>query len=93
MVVNDIEHGCCICVLSDSFIYIGRKISTNNEWLKIVHPRNIRCWWSEKGLLWHAGNGDKDMILDDYEGEIFVPIEKLNHFIPTREELWYAPLG
>ena len=82
-----INHGWCIVILSQGFMYIGELV-TDGEFLTINKPANIRCYTSGNGLLWHAANGDENMVLDRYDGIIKAPYSELKHFIPTKKELW-----
>lgn len=85
---REINHGCCIVVLDKGFMYIG-ELTTDGEFLVIKNPKNIRQYTSGKGLLWHAKNGSKNMILDAYQyGILKAPYAELKHFIPTDAELW-----
>jgi hypothetical protein len=86
-VKEEINHGCCIVILDKGFMYIGELI-TDEKFLTILNPKNIRKYTSGKGLLWHAQNGSKDMVLDKYEGILKAPYNELKHFIPTNKELW-----
>ncbi len=81
------NHGYCIVVLDKGFMYIG-ELTTDGEFLKVDKPKNIRSYTSGKGLLWHAANGDKDMILDGYHRYLKAPYCELKHFIPTEKSLW-----
>ena len=82
------DHGVCICVLNNGFMYIGY-LSVGPKYFTITMPQNIRSYDSGNGLLWHAENGSKDMTLDSYSGEIKGFNSELKHFIPTKESLWY----
>lgn len=82
-----INHGCCIVILDKGFMYIGELI-TDDKFLTILKPQNIRQYTSGKGLLWHAKHGSKDMVLDGYDGILKAPYSELKHFIPTDKHLW-----
>lgn len=85
---DEIDHGFCIVILDKGFIYIG-DLTTDEKFLTIKDPKNIRYYSSGKGLLWHAANGSKDVKLDPYpNGIIKAPFFELKHFIPTEKSLW-----
>ncbi len=84
---KETNHGCCIVILDKGFMYIGELI-TDNEYLTILKPQNIRNYTSGKGLLWHAKNGSENMVLDGYDGILKAPYSELKHFIPTDKKLW-----
>ena len=87
-IYKEINHGWCICVLDNGFIYLGELI-TDAVHFVIKDPSNIRTYSSGKGLLWHAENGPKHMVLDSYkDGEIKGFHNDLKHFIPTKKDLW-----
>lgn len=85
---DTINHGYCIVILGNGFLYVGELI-TDSKFIVIKEPANIREYRSGKGLLWHAANGAVDTILDPYpNGELKAPFNKLEHFIPTKRALW-----
>ena len=74
------EHGNCIVVLDNGFVYLG-DLSTDNDWLYISKARNIRRWKGGHGLSWYAENGfSKDIVLDA-SGDVKAPICELKHLI------------
>ena len=84
---GEIDHGFCIVIIDKGFIYVGN-LTTDDKFITIYKPKNIRTYSSGKGLLWHAGNGSKDMVLNPYDHLLKAPLDKLIHFIPTDPKLW-----
>lgn len=84
------EHGCCVIILDKGFIYVG-DLSIVGKYIEIKRPMNLRSFDSSKGLLWHAENGKEDTTLDSFKsGAVKAPLSSLEHFIPTKSELWYS---
>ena len=85
---KEIDHGVCFCILSQGFMYIGH-LFTDDKFMRVTEPINIRSYMSGKGLLWHVENGDAEMTLDRGGREVKMPFSKLEHFISTEKSLWY----
>lgn len=82
-----LNHGYCFVILEKGFIYIG-ELHTNDKFLKIKNPKNIRKYTSGKGLLWHVENGSEDMVLDSCNIDLKAPYKSLSQFIRTDKKLW-----
>ena len=74
------DHGMCIAVLDNGFVYLGN-VKTDKNYIYITNAKNIRKWTGEHGLSWYALNGfEKDIILDE-SGDIKAPYNELKHLI------------
>lgn len=83
----DQNHGLCIVVLDNGFVYVGTLI-TGAKFLTIDNARNIRRWGTARGLGQLALDGPQPNTKLDECGSVRALLCELKHWIICEESKW-----
>lgn len=81
------QHGLCIAVLDNGFVYVGY-VETDGKYCTIKEAKNIRRWGTTGGLGQLALQGVQPETKLDIAGTVKAPIGELKHLIICEESKW-----
>lgn len=90
MDTNTENHGFALVVADRGFVWVGKTVATDADWVHITGARAVRRWGTSEGLNELAAKGPLPNTRLDAPADLKVSRKALIAIIPCEAEKWAA---